>query len=65
MIELKCKKCRHYYVRMAGANGTGFNPAPSCWLYEDTGRRPTILTQECFESKRKTKTEKEKRNGRK
>lgn len=50
---MKCKKCRHYYVRIVGTNGTGFNPSPSCWLYEDTGRRPNVLTQECYEPKRR------------
>lgn len=47
--KIKCGKCRHYYRKMVGANGQGYNPAPCCWCYEDTGRRPTILTQECFE----------------
>lgn len=50
---MKCKKCRYYYVRMVGTNGTGFNPAPSCWRFEDTGKRPNVLTQECYEPKKK------------
>lgn len=48
-MEIKCKKCRHYYVRMVGPGGVGYNPAPCCWCYEDTGKWPNILTQECFE----------------
>ena len=53
-MDIKCKKCFHYYVRPIGPNGIGYNPAPSCYLYEDTGRRPNILTQECFEPRKKT-----------
>lgn len=52
---MKCQKCRHYYRRMAGPGGKGYNPFPSCWMFEDTGRRPDVLTQECFEPKRKVK----------
>lgn len=51
MTTIKCKQCAHYYVRMTGANGGGYNPAPTCYLFEDTGRRPNILTQECFEKR--------------
>ena len=52
---MKCQKCRHFYRRMIGANGEGYNPSPCCWLYEDTGRRPNVLTQECFEKRKKLK----------
>lgn len=52
---MKCKKCRHFYVRMVGAHGMGFNPSPSCWLFEDTGKRPNVLTKECYEQKEKRK----------
>ncbi len=50
---MKCYKCLHYYVRMVGAGGKGYNPSPCCWLFEDTGRRPNVLTQVCFVSKKK------------
>jgi len=46
---VKCKKCKHFYKTMAGPNGGGYNPYPFCHYYENTGRRPAILTQECFE----------------
>ena len=29
------------------------NPAPYCHCYEDTGKPANILTQECFQPKRK------------
>ena len=57
---MKCYKCLHYYVRMVGNGGYGYNPNPSCWLFEDTGRRPNVLTQECFEPMKKRKSGKEK-----
>ena len=47
---MKCYKCKHYYRVMA--KSTGYNPAPSCQLREDTGKRPNVLTQECFERKK-------------
>ncbi len=50
---MKCPKCRHFYRRMVDQNGHGYNPFPCCRLFEDTGRRPNVLTQECFEKKRK------------
>ena len=43
---MKCKKCKYYYRTMA--SGKGYNPAPYCHYYEETGKRPNILTQECF-----------------
>ena len=49
----KCKKCNHYYSRMIGAEGMGYNPFPSCYLLEDTGKHPNVLTQECFEKRKK------------
>lgn len=52
-MGLKCKKCRHYSARMVGAGGMGYNPAPSCWKFEDTGERPNVLSQSCFEQIRK------------
>ena len=60
MGELKCKKCVHFYRVMVTENG--YNPYPSCQCLEDTGRRPNILTQECFE-KRKPAKEGMKKNG--
>ena len=51
-MELKCKKCVHYYVKMVGADGVGYNPGPSCYLFEDKGEWPKILTQECYEPKK-------------
>ena len=46
-------KCRHFYRRMVDQSGHGYKPFPCCWLFEDTGRRPNALNQECFEKKRK------------
>ena len=43
---MKCYKCAHYYTIMATTSG--YNPFPSCQYWEDTGKRPNILTQECF-----------------
>jgi len=34
---------------MVGTGGTGYNPYPSCWITEDTGRKRNVLTNECFE----------------
>lgn len=53
MMKLKCRKCAHFYRTMVGANGAGYNPAPYCHCYEDTGKPANILTQECFQAKRK------------
>ena len=50
---LKCRKCAHFYRTMVGADGAGYNPAPYCHCYEDTGKPANILTQECFQPKRK------------
>lgn len=50
-MVLKCKKCKYYYRTMA--TGQGYNPAPYCHCFEDTGKQPKILTQECFEKRRK------------
>lgn len=36
-----------------GADGAGYNPAPYCRCYEDTGKPANILTQECFQPERK------------
>ncbi len=52
-MKIKCKKCSHYYRTMT--SNFGYNPAPYCHYFEDTGKRANILTQECFE-KRKPKT---------
>ena len=52
---MKCKKCLHFYRIMTVENGCGYNPSPCCHLYEDVGKRPNILTQECFEAKRRLK----------
>lgn len=51
---IKCKKCKHYY-RMMTTEGGGYNPAPCCHLLEDKNKRPNILTQECFEPRKKSK----------
>lgn len=56
MPELKCKKCAHFYRVMV--TGSGYNPYPSCQCFEDTGNRPNILTQECFEPRKKQKEKK-------
>ena len=50
---MKCKKCKHYYRTMT--SGQGYNPAPYCHLFEDTGKRPNVLTQECFAKRQKNK----------
>ena len=55
MIKIRCKECAHFYKRMVGESGNGYNPFPTCYLYEDTGRRPNILTQECFEKRKRPK----------
>lgn len=52
---MKCQKCRHFYRRTVGSDGKGYNPYPCCWLFEDTGKRTNVLSQECFEPKRKVK----------
>ena len=49
-MSINCKKCAHFYRVMA--TGTGYNPFPSCHLYENTGEYPNILTQECFTKRR-------------
>lgn len=57
---MKCKKCKYYYCTMAA--GSGYNPYPYCHLFEDTGKRPTPLTQDCFTKKnlvKKSKGEKQ------
>ena len=48
---MKCYKCVHYYRIMA--KQSGYNPYPSCQYYEDTGKRPNVLTQECFEKRKR------------
>ena len=52
-MKMKCKTCKYYYRTMS--SGQGYNPAPYCHLYEDTGKRPNALTQECFAKKKKIK----------
>lgn len=37
MIKIRCKECAHYYRKMIGDEGKGYNPFPACYLYEDTG----------------------------
>lgn len=51
----KCKKCKHYYARMIGPKGVGYNPYPCCQLYEDSGKWPNVLTKECFEARKTAK----------
>lgn len=48
---MKCERCSHYYI--VATNDGGHNPAPCCHLREDTGRKPDVLTQECFEHRKK------------
>lgn len=48
---LKCKKCAHYYRTMVGEGG--YNPAPCCHLWEDEGKRPNILSQECYKPRKR------------
>lgn len=55
MAELKCKKCIHFYRVMA--TGEGYNPYPCCRYYEDTGKWPNVITQECFECRKRTRKE--------
>lgn len=55
---MKCKKCRHYYKTMIGQDGVGYNPYPYCHYHEDTGKRPNILTQECYKAKQKNRAAK-------
>ena len=54
MFDLKkCRRCRFYCVRMTGEKGNGFNPFPSCYYYEITGKRPNILEPErCFQPRK-------------
>lgn len=59
--EVKCRKCRHYYEKMVGANGKGYNPYPCYQLYDDAGRHPNVLTQDCYEPRQSRK--KVKQNG--
>lgn len=63
MEKLKCSKCAHFYSTMVGENGVGYNPFPFCHCYEDTGKRPRILTQECFEPRRKRTRNKKTQKG--
>ena len=48
-LHMKCKKCKYYYRTMASEQG--YNPYPYCHYYEETQKRPNILTQECFHKK--------------
>lgn len=48
---MKCFRCRYYYRTMV--NRSGYNPSPFCHYFEDTGERPNVLTQECFQSRKK------------
>lgn len=51
-MAIKCKQCVHYYRTMVSAAGKGYNPAPYCHYYEDSGKHPNILSQECFEKRK-------------
>lgn len=67
MLDIdKCKRCANYCViptpldpklrvENAGFEIPGnYNPNPSCYCYELTGVRPTILTPEkCFRPRKK------------
>lgn len=46
---VKYQTCAHFHIRTPSDEGTGYNPFPSCYLPEDTDRRPDVLTQACFE----------------
>lgn len=58
---IKCKKCKYYYRTMAGIGG--YNPAPYCHYFEDTGNRPNVLSQECFKKRTARRKENDKSNG--
>lgn len=51
-MSLKCKRCLHWY-RVMARPGEGYNPYPCCHCYEDTGKRPNVLTQECYQARKK------------
>lgn len=51
-VKLNCSRCAYFYKTMVGAGGTGYNPAPFCHYFEDTGNRANILTQKCFKPKK-------------
>lgn len=53
---MKCKKCLYFYRTMAAAGG--YNPAPYCHYYEDTGGRPNPLSQQCFKNRKSANTKK-------
>ena len=55
-ILKRCSKCKHYYRTMATENG--YNPAPYCHKYEDTGEPSSILTGKCFCKRNNKKSEK-------
>ncbi len=63
MMKLKCRKCAHFYRTMVGADGAGYNPAAYCHCYEDTGKPANILTQECFEPRKKRARNKKTQKG--
>lgn len=48
-----CKGCVHCYREMTGKGGVGYNPAPYCHLYEDTGERPDPIFRKCYERRKK------------
>lgn len=58
---LKCYKCAHYYRIMA--TEAGYNPAPTCRLYEDTGARPNFMTQDCFRPIKRRKVHRAEKGG--
>ena len=47
---MKCQKCKYFYRIMS--TGSGYNPFPCCHLFDETGKRPNVLTQECFEKRK-------------
>lgn len=51
-ILTTCKKCIHFYITVT-REGKGYNPAPYCHKYEDTGERANVLTQNCLVKRKK------------
>lgn len=59
-IQSKCTKCRRYYRTMSIPGVmTSYNPAPFCHLFEETGKHPMPLTQECFAPRKQITKRKE------
>lgn len=50
-----CKNCKHFYRMMATKDG--YNPFPSCHLFEDKNLHPKVITKECFEKRKDSKND--------